>query len=253
VVAKDPRNKVSSSGSFGLSVIILLAAFSCARGQGTGPLAGLGFQVSAFADFTTSARVYTAPRDQDPFISSFYNGLGGFISAGGDVRVILSRSETVGLTLQSLNSTQTVNTIYGYDPDGSYVGVPVRDGFNLWLLELNGYFNIPIVSGRWNIYLGGGPGFYFGRRNLQIGNDAANTPYVAAFGIQVEAGASFKFADRWGMRSEMKFRSPEFSTTSTFNASSTTYQGVQVTLPETLYGKVDVDGTDFTLGVFYEF
>lgn len=227
--------------------MVLLFSFSGAHGQ------DLKFQIGAFGDYITSARVYPAPRDADPSISSSYNGFGGFISFGADVRTVLTRSNTVGLTIQSLDLKQTVDIIHGYTPSGQYVGVPVQDGFRLWLLESNGYFSIPILEDRWNVYLGGGPALYLGKRNLEIGNAEANTPLTTAFGVQVAAGVAYKFANEWNLRAEMKFRSPEFNTTSTFSSASTNYQGLQIMLPGTQYGKVNVDGTNFTLGVFYEF
>lgn len=118
---------------------------------------------------------------------------------------------------------------------------------------MNGYFNIPIVSGKWDIYLGGGPAVYLAKRNLQIGDAYATTPLVTAFGIQVAAGVTYKFNDQIGIRAEMKFRSPEFNTTSTFKSATTNYHGLEITLPEAQYGKIDLDGDDFTLGAFYEF
>ncbi len=168
------------------------------------------------------------------------------------MRIILNHSSVIGLTIQYLTARQTIYSIYGYDQTGQYVGVPVNDGFSLLLVELNGYFNIPILDGGWNIYLGGGPAHYFGRRNLQIGNSEANTPLVTAGGIQVSAGVPFKFTDYVGLRSEMKSRSPEFNTTSSFSSPTTTYNGTEVSLPKTQYGKVDLDGDDFTLGLCWE-
>lgn len=213
---------------------------------------GTRVQIEGFIDFTTSARIYPAPRDADPSISSTYNSFNGFLSPGGDLRVILSRSNAIGLTMQYMTAKQTIYNIYGYDKANLYVGVPVNDGFSLWLAELNGYFNIPVLGERWNIYLGGGPALYLGRRNLEIGNAEASTNMTATFGIQVSAGVTFKFADHFGIRSELKFRSPEFNTTSTFNSPSTTYDNLEITLPGTQYGKVNLDGDDITLGVFWE-
>lgn len=213
---------------------------------------GTRIQIEGFIDYTTSARIYPASRDADPSISSTYNSFNGFLSPGGDVRVILNRSNVVGLTMQYMAAKQTIYNVYGYNQKDQYVGVPVNDGFSLWLTELNGYFDIPVLGERWSIYLGGGPELCFGRRDLQIGNAEANTSITTTVGIQVAAGVTFKFADHFGIRSEMKFRSPEFNTASTFNSASTTYDGLQISLPKTQYGKVNLDGDDFTLGLFWE-
>jgi hypothetical protein len=213
---------------------------------------GTKIQIEGFIDYTTSARIYPASRDADPSISSTYNSFNGFPSPGGDVRVVLSRSNAVGLTMQHLTAKQTIYDIYGYNKLDQYVGVPVNDGFSFWVIELNGYFNIPILGERWNICLGGGPALYLGKRNLQIGNAEANTQMVTTGGIQVSAGVSFKFTNHLGIRSEMKFRSPEFNTTSTFSSPSTNYDGLTISLPKTQYGKVNLDGDDFTLGLFWE-
>ncbi|HUI30008.1 MAG TPA: hypothetical protein VLX91_07315 [Candidatus Acidoferrales bacterium] len=244
------RSGVRSSLSIGL--VVFFSGILETRAQSDAYLEAPKIQVDGFVDYTTSARVYPASRDADPTISSFYNSFGGFPSPGADVRIVLNRSNVVGLAMEYLTEKQTIYDIYGYNQTGQYVGVPVNDGFSLWVAELNGYFNVPILGDRWNIYLGGGPALYFGRRNLQIGNAVANTPTVVTGGIQVAAGVTFKFADQFGIRAEMKFRSPEFNNVSSFGSPSTTYDGLEIPLPNTQYGKVNIDGTDFTLGVFWE-
>jgi len=227
--------------------LVLLFTAVAARGQ------ELRFQLGGFTDYTTSARVYPASRDADPTISTTYTDFGGFLSLGGDLRIILSGSNSIGLTVQHISHNEVVDAIYGYNSSGNYVGVPVSDGFSFWIAELSGYFDIPIVGKDWSIYLGGGPELSVGKRDLKIGDDDANTPSIAALGIQVVVGVSYKFAGNWGARWEMKFRSPEINTASSFSSSTTTYDGLTVALPQLQYGKVDVDGTNFMLGLFYEF
>ncbi|MCL5020812.1 MAG: hypothetical protein M1339_03935 [Bacteroidetes bacterium] len=210
-------------------------------------------EFGGFIGYVTSARVYPAPRDQDPTLKIAYNGFGGFLSFGGDVRLELSSTSAIGILFQPLASSESIGTIYGYNVNGDYVGVPVRDGFSLWVVEADGYFSIPIVQDQWNIYLGGGPELYFGKRNMSIGDADATTPLVVSGGIQVAMGISYMLSQNWGLRWEFKFRSPEFNTTSNFQSAYTEYNGLRVSLPGTQYGKVNVDGTNFTLGAFYEF
>jgi len=232
--------------------LVLFFSIAEAAAQSEGIIAGERVEIESFIDYTTSARIYPAPRDADPSISSAYNSFGGFLSPGADFRIVLGRSNTVGLAVQYLTADQTIYEIYGYNTANQYVGVPVNDGFSLWLAELTWYFNIPILGDRWNVYLGGGPALCLGKRNLQIGTAVANTAAVPTGGIQVSAGVSFKFAEHFGLRSEFKFRSPEFNTTSSFNSTVTLYNGLQVSLPKTQYGKVNLDGDDFSLGIFWE-
>lgn len=242
------------TGSFRAAALLLLLLFASANGQSERVLpGGLNLQAGVFGDYITSARIYPAARDADPVISTTYNNVGGFLSLGANLRLMLPKGNAVGLTVQPITILQQTGAIYGYNSTGAYVGVPVRDGFNIWLLELTGYFNVPVVSDRWNIYLGGGPSIYFGKRILKIGNIEANTPTETSAGIQICAGVAYRFSSHWGVRGEMKAASPEFNTTSTFGLSSTEYNGLKVNLPQTLYGKVDVNGTDFTFGLFYEF
>ncbi|MCL5266495.1 MAG: hypothetical protein M1469_00130 [Bacteroidetes bacterium] len=241
-------------GSFRTAGLLLLLSFASARGQSEGFLPqGTSLQVGGFTDYITSARIYPAARDADPVIRTTYNSVGGFLAFGGDVRLLLPKGNAVGITALPISVLNETGSIYGYNSSGEYVGAPIKDGFNIWLFELTGYFNIPVVDDRWNLYLGGGPSIYFGNRKVQIGNAEANTPVQSSIGIQICAGVSYMFASQWGLRGEMKAVSPEFNTTSTFGATSTEYNGLKVDLPRTLYGKVDVNGTDFTLGFFYEF
>lgn len=240
---------------FSLCSLTYLICIPEARGQSVPETAPPEpkIQMGGFVDYITSGRVYPASRDEDPTLKTAYNGFGGFVSFGGDVRLELSPTSSVGVILQPLTSSESIGTIYGYNSSGAYVGVPVKDGFTLWILEADGYFSIPVVPDQWNIYLGGGPDLCIGRRNLSIGNAVASTPLVISAGIQVATGISFIFSSNWGLRWEFKFRSPEFNTTSTFQSAYTEYNGLRVSLPQTQYGKVNVDGTNFTLGLFYEF
>ena len=235
----------------GIALVLALPIAEADSQSQTAPIAGK-VQIEGFVDFNTSARIYPASRDADPSINSTYNSLGGFLSPGADVRIALGRSNFVGITTQVMRTSQTLYNIYGYNGADTYVGVPVNDGLSLWLLELNGYFNIPILGERWNVYLGGGPGLYLGKRDLRIGNSEATTPTVFTGGIQVAVGLTFKLTSDLGIRTEMKFRSPDFNTTSSFNSTSTIYDGLRVSLPNTQYGKVNLDGDDFTLGIFWE-
>jgi opacity protein-like surface antigen len=235
-----------------VGLVIATSFPSEAHAQTRSSLDGFQFQIGGFIDYTTSTRIYTNSRDQDPSISSSSNSLGGIVSGGIDLRFILTTADAIGFTFQPLNRKQEIYTIYGYNSYGNYFGVPVTDGFTLYTLELNGYFRLPVVSGKWSIYLGGGPAIYVGKRNLQIGDAKALTPLVTSLGIQVTAGVAYRLTDQIGIRGEMKFRSPELNTTSTFNSVSTTYNGLEMMLPKTQYGKIKLDGEDFTVGIFWE-
>ncbi|MGB9591112.1 MAG: outer membrane protein, partial [Candidatus Kryptoniota bacterium] len=173
-------------------------------------------QLTAYIDYNTSARIYPSPYDIDPIIRSSYSDLKGFVSFGGEGRVLFSRSNSVGITFQTMASREQTRAIYGYDPNGNYVSVPIYDGFHLTLFEVNGYFNLPFGGDRWRIYLGGGPALYFGKRDYQIGSAQAAASTSTTFGIQVETGIEYKITSNIGLRAEMKFRSPQFNSTSTF-------------------------------------
>lgn len=209
-------------------------------------------QLTAFIDYNTSARVYPSPYDIDPVIRSSYTDLKGFISLGGETRVLLSRSSSLGATFQIMASRQQTGSIYGYDSNGNYVGVPIYDGFRITLFEVNGYFNLPVGGDKWRIYLGGGPALYWGKRNYQIGEAQASASTSTSFGIQVETGIEYKLTPNMGFRAEMKFRSPQFNSTITFAHSSTTYNALTISLPPSSVARINVNGTDFIFGAFIE-
>jgi|GEM_PF-4505229 opacity protein-like surface antigen len=209
-------------------------------------------QLTAYIDYNTSARIYPSPYDIDPIIRSSYSDLNGFISFGGEIRALFSRSNSLGTTFQIMASRQQTRTIYGYDPNGNYVSVPIYDGFHLTLFEFNGYFNLPLGGEKWRIYLGGGPALYFGKRDYEIGNAKATTTTSTNFGIQVETGVEYKIASSIGFRGEMKFRSPQFNSTAIFKQGSTTYNNLTISLPPLSVARINVNGTDFTLGIFVE-
>ena len=102
--------------------LIILFSIAEAQAQADESFEANRIQIEGFIDYTTSARIYPASRDADPSINSDYNSFSGFLTPGGDIRIVLSRSNAVGVTIQYLKTQQTIYNIYGYNQTGQVCG-----------------------------------------------------------------------------------------------------------------------------------
>lgn len=133
--------------------------------------------------------------------------------------------------------------------------VPSEDGYVAVPVEATGYFIIPASGQTVKVFIGGGLGVYFGRREYSLaGVDAPVVTTRPGFGIHVLAGVGYRLTDWFELTGEMKFRDLQFHSTNAFPVSRVPYQGSLISVSQTPFeSSVQTDGIVFQFGVGVSF
>lgn len=229
----------SKNGILGLLVLTSLVP---ARAQ------ELPWTVIVNGTLTTSSQIYIFPDASDPFLRSEYTDLTSFFGYGMEVRYQFPETHVaVGISADYSRATSQ-------QPLSSLIpeSIPVVDGYRALTIEGTGYFIIPFSGSTFGVFMGGGVGGYFGKRDYAIGDTQA--PLISwkpGFGIHVLAGVSVHFTERLSVVGEMKFRDLQFESTNQFRSSRVTYGGIEITgiNRAPFDSNVHTDGITFQLGV----
>jgi hypothetical protein len=103
--------------------------------------------------------------------------------------------------------------------------------------------------------MGGGAGYYIGSHIRKFGDaDVSNAERKTAYGIHVSISMDYLIKDFISVRSEMKFRDPQFTVKSKYNKKEVNYDGYVIRLAqETFDSKINLDGVTFILGLVFHF
>jgi hypothetical protein len=103
--------------------------------------------------------------------------------------------------------------------------------------------------------MGGGGGYYFGEHIRKFGDaEVESIEREAAFGIHVSISMEYLLRDNLGLRTEMRFRDPQFNLTSRYTKEQVNYNGTTINLTQNNFSsKINVDGVTFVLGAVFNF
>lgn len=226
--------------------IAFLAAAQC-------PPAGAGehrISVSLSGSLTTESKIFPNPNARDELIRGGFSPVDAVPGFGADVRGDLFPSgPRFGFSAEYVR-----RTISGSVPN-SNPAIPVEDGFSAVPLELTAYFTIPVGGERFDFYMGGGAGLYFGERSYRYAGVAARTlSRSVSPGIHVLTGLEYLVGGRFALRTELKFRNVQLETVQEFPVTTTVYNGTTVPLPQDDFtSRIQIDGMNVSLGVAYRF
>ncbi|HTO94776.1 MAG TPA: hypothetical protein VMM80_10370, partial [Bacteroidota bacterium] len=133
--------------------------------------------------------------------------------------------------------------------------IPTKDGYTAFTVELTGYFILPLSGQRFGVYMGGGGGMYFGRREYSLaGVEAASIDNTPGFAIHVVGGISYMFLDGLQGSFEMKFRDLQFTSVNAFRSPAIRFEDTIINVGTTPFrSRVETDGIVFNLGLSYSF
>jgi hypothetical protein len=139
-------------------------------------------------------------------------------------------------------------------PSGSIL-VAIKDGFEVYPLELSAYYIMPFSTESFYFYIGGGLGLYYGSHIRQFGD--ANVTTIRqniGYGIHVRTGMDYMVTDFFSIRGELKFRDPQFDMQSKYNKTEIIINGRLYELSNDVFeSKVNINGITFGLGVVVHF
>ncbi|MDD8016966.1 MAG: outer membrane beta-barrel protein [Bacteroidota bacterium] len=172
---------------------------------------------------------------------------------GADVRWNLMWDRFyLGIGVEKIRS---VDHSFAYSSFSDNVRIPTDEGFSVLMIELSGYYIVPISSDDIQFYMGGGFGLYDGNRLYSIaGVQASTVNSESSMGIHVLTGVEYKISNYIGVRGEIKFRDPHFDVTDKFDQPYTTFQGVRVPLRQTeSVTRINLYGINYMVGMVFQF
>ena len=231
-----------------LLLFFLFNSFSFAQFNGN------KFSIGIDAVYTTTARVYLNPNSSDVTLRNGYFLLEDIFNPGLDIRYRLTEPLVIGLNIERMRKT-AVGPNLGVLFGSSVALVNVEDGFNLIPVELSLYYIMPFSTERFKFLMGGGGGYYFGEHIRKFGDaEVENIERKAAYGIQVSVSMEYLLRPNIAIRTEMKFRDPQFSLKNKYTKDAVKYQGSTVHLSQEVFdSKINVDGVTFILGAAINF
>jgi hypothetical protein len=203
--------------------------------------------VTAKGTYTTSTRfLYDIDKPEIFFDGNVLESNFGF---GLDVRWnILWDRFSIGVSGERIRSIGLSYILY---PQFQNLRVMREEGFELFALEISGYYVVPISSDNIHFYLGGGIGFYDGERLYTIaGVRSATVQTTSNAGIHVLTGIDYWFLPKIGVRGELKFRDPHIDVTNKFDQPTVTVAGYQIPLSRSeTTTRVNLFGVNYMLGL----
>ena len=212
------------------------------------------FGVSVNAVYNTSASIYLSPNSSDVILRNNSFLIENIFNPAVDFRYKMSESIVVGFNTEYMTSTSIGPNLTVF-LGNSTVTIDVEDGFRLIPLELSAYYLLPFSTERFKFLMGGGMGFYIGSHIRKFGDvEVSNVERKTAYGIHVSISMDYLIKDFISVRSEMKFRDPQFTVKSKYSKKEVNYNGNVIRLAQDSFdSKINVDGVTFILGFAFHF
>jgi outer membrane protein W len=215
---------------------------------------GKDFSLSAGMVYTTSAKIFLSPNSSDPFLRNNSFPLSDILNPSFEFRYLIMDQLIASLNVEYMTASDRGRNLTVFI-GGSTATIEVEDGFKLIPIELSLYYLMPFSSNSFKFLMGGGIGYYHGEHTRKFGNaEVLNEERKAAYGIQVAIGMDYIPVDNIIIKSEMKFRDPQFTVTSRYTDRDVVYNNTTIRLAqETFDSKINVDGVTFLIGLAYQF
>jgi len=205
---------------------------------------GKDFGISFNLNYTTTSQLYLQPDSPDLILRGTHQSLDDIYSYSIDVRYQISESIILGIGSESIKKT--------FDNSINLGGIraSMRDGYKMIPIEFSAYYLIPFSTERFKFYMGGGFGLYIGEQIRELGDvSISNESKKIGYGINVSIGMDFLVNQFLSIRTQMRFRDPEFEMESMYSDTTVNYNGKSYIMPsEKFTTKVNIDGITFAIG-----
>jgi hypothetical protein len=213
---------------------------------------GQNLSLSINGVYTTSARIYKDPFASDPVIRMESFPVEHILNPSVEIRYSISSYLLIGLGSEYMSVSEPDSPISVF-MQGAVRTLYVEDGFRFIPLELTVYYILPFSTERFKFLIGGGGGYYFGSHQRKFGNaEVSAVDRKFAYGIHVNLSMDYMLRNNLSIRSEMKFRDPQFTVKSAYNSRDIILEGQNLRLlQDTFDSKINIDGVTFILGIAY--
>ncbi len=207
------------------------------------------FSLGIGAVYTTTAKVYLNPNSSDITLRNQYFLLEDIFNPSVDIRYGMTEPLIIGLNVEYMTKTDFGSTLRIFINNTTSI-INVEEGFKLIPIELSLYYQLPFSTESFKFLMGGGGGYYFGEHIRKFGDaQVESVERKAAFGIHVSLSMEYLLRQNIGLRTEMKFRDPQFNLTNKYTKSTVNYEGGTIRLTQEQFSsKINVDGVTFILG-----
>ncbi|RPI66301.1 MAG: hypothetical protein EHM47_16985 [Ignavibacteriales bacterium] len=215
---------------------------------------GRDFSIGFNAVYTTSARIYLQPYASDEAIRNNSFPVEDILNPSTEIRYALSESIILGLGTEYMNVTEEGSNLIVFTAGGTRA-IRVQEGFKFIPVEFTAYYLFPFSTEKFKFLMGGGAGYYYGSHVRKIGDAEVNTiERKFAYGIHVNISMDYLFRPNISIRTEMKFRDPQFTVKSSYNKREIEYEGTTIRfLQESFDSKINIDGVTFLIGAAFHF
>jgi len=222
--------------------------------EGFSQFKGKDFSVVVDGVYTTSAKIYLNPNSSDPQLRNNNFPMSDVFSYGVSIRYRISNSLLIALGSEYMKAVETGANLTLFSGTGTRT-IKVDDGFELIPIEFSLYYILPFSTENFKFTMGGGAAYYLGGMIRTFGDASVSSSVKkTAYGIHVMVAMDYFFMNNISLKSEMKFRDPQFSVTSRYNKETINYNGEILKLAQKEFdSKINVDGVTFVLGLAYHF
>lgn len=203
--------------------------------------------VTVKGSLTSNTRILYNINTYNPFDPG--KNIASNLGFGADLRGnILWDRFYIGAGFEKVQAKETFQLYYPQYPS---LQVPSEEGFSINIIELSGYYIVPISSENLQFYLGGGFGAYSGNRSYSIaGIHAATLNNISSVGIHVLTGIEYYVFNFLALRAELKFRDPHFDVTNKFEQPFTEFDQRQIPLSQTeSVTRINLYGINYAAGI----
>jgi len=212
-----------------------------------------GFSLNVSMNYVSSATILLNTNSSDIFERNSTVQLKGGYGYGAALKKKLFDDIYIGISTEYLKITDNeLSTVLENETD--FVRARVTETVEIVPVELSAYFNIPRFVDNLNIYLGGGFGFYFGKRTERmLSMDTKTISNDPLFSLNVIFGLEYFVDKNLSVNAEMKVRDGKFKIHNQYPTNKFTYQNQTYYFDRDLYSKIYVDGLKMSIGASYYF
>jgi opacity protein-like surface antigen len=209
---------------------------------------GNDFSISTNFSFNTTAKIFLTPDAQHVLDQRYNFELEDIYSYSIEFRYRMTESLILGLSAEYMQASAKGRNL----PSRQFI---VRDGYELYPIELSAYYFLPFSTEDFKFYMGGGLGIYTGTRSRVFGDiNFEDVDSEIGYGIQVSVGMDYMIFDNFSVHGELRFRDPDFRITNKYDSETVVYNGDTYSVSqENITSKLNVDGITFRIGASFHF
>lgn len=221
-------------------ILFLFTSIGFAQNQNT-------FSIAAYYSYTTSSKLFLQPNSSDPFVRGTHEKLDDLYGYTVEIRYKLLESIHIGIGSELLE--KTIDN-HNFSLAGRWT---VKDGYRMIPIELSLYYLLPFSTSKFNFFMGGGGGVYFGKHIRQLGDVSVELEEIkTGYGIHAIVGMEYFINKYLSVRGQMRFRDAEFEMKNRYSNRIVNYHGNTYLLSsDTFSSKVNVDGVTFMMGLVF--